>query len=50
MRRLALQLTGFAGVVVAIQLAASLSGNVYHLTQLRITSYNVCYTKLLRTW
>ena len=65
MRRQAFQMAGFAGVVAAIQLTASLSGNVYHLTQLtmsayyslvvlglcivtRITSYNVCYTKLLR--
>jgi len=39
MRRQALQLAGFAGVVVAIQLAASLSGHVYHLTQLTMSAY-----------
>lgn len=39
MRKQGLQIAGFAGVVAAIQLAASLSGNVYHLTQLTMSAY-----------
>ena len=39
MRKQALQIVGFAGVVAAIQLVASLSGNVYHLTQLTMSAY-----------
>ena len=39
MRKQGLQIAGFAAVVVAIQMAASLTGNVYHLTQLTMSAY-----------
>lgn len=39
MRNQGLQMAGFAGIVAAIQLTASLTGNVYHLTQLTMSAY-----------
>ncbi len=39
MRRQGLHIAGFAAVVAAIQLAASLTGNSYHLTQLTMSAY-----------
>ncbi len=39
MRKQGLQIAGFAAVVAAIQLVTSLTGNVYHLTQLTMSAY-----------
>ncbi len=39
MRKQALQIAGFAAVVAGIQLLTSLTGNVYHLTQLTMSAY-----------
>ncbi|MDX1815360.1 MAG: branched-chain amino acid ABC transporter permease [Thermodesulfobacteriota bacterium] len=39
MRKQGLQIAGFAAVVAAIQMTASLTGNAYHLTQLTMSAY-----------
>jgi ABC-type branched-subunit amino acid transport system permease subunit len=39
MRGRYLQLLGFTGLIVAIQLATQLTGNPYHLTQLTMSAY-----------
>jgi branched-chain amino acid transport system permease protein len=39
MRKQGLQIAGFTAVVAAIQMTASLTGNVYHLTQLTMSAY-----------
>jgi branched-chain amino acid transport system permease protein len=39
MRKQAIQIAGFAAVVAGIQLLTSLTGNVYHLTQLTMSAY-----------
>ncbi|HEY5765545.1 MAG TPA: hypothetical protein VIS30_05910, partial [Candidatus Deferrimicrobiaceae bacterium] len=39
MRKQGLQIAGFAAVVAAIHLAARVTGNPYHLTQLTMSAY-----------
>ena len=39
MRGRYLQLLGFAGLVVVIQLATQITGSSYHLTQLTMSAY-----------